>query len=236
MQCADNAIRHKNDSVVFLTRKNNQNTKRTYFNENIIAEYKDISLYGYNMRCMCKPEEYINIEYGKYASSKMKIRPFVLTTPHIIDTEMSVNELQEILAYYAPKKINWAKFKASKKYGKAAQKLQKTFSTSWNIILRTEARIRLKRTYAGIKKDILIAFEEKNYYKLDMLLEEYDQEVRWFADKNLCLCIDNHIFDIYCDYLKYHNEEKLINKIKSLLPEEHYVALDEEESSAEVAC
>ena len=235
-QCVNNAIKSKKASVVFLTRKNKKNTKRVYFNEGILGDYKDISLYGYNMRCMEKPEEYIQVVYGKYADSKMKVRPFVPTTPHIIDTEMSINELEEILEGFVLDKLSWANYKTSKKFNRAASKLQKSFTKSWNVILRAESRIKLTRKYAEIKTDILAAFEERDFSELGMLLEEYDREVRWFADKGLCLCIDKHIFDVYCEYLDYHNEENLIKKLKSLLPEEHYVSLDGEEDTSEVAC
>jgi len=211
-----------------LTKKNNNSTKRIYYDENIMKEYRDIPLYGYNMRCMASAEECIKILYGKYAYSKMKIRPFIPTTPRIIDMDLSIRELQGLLDGVVSNEDSWINFRSSQKVNRIAKKLQKPFSASWNVILRTEARIKLKKRYLSIKKEILVAFNEKNYSKLDVLLREYDEQARWFAEKNLCLCFDSQIFDIYCEYLKYNNEERFAKKLKSLLPEEHYIILGED--------
>lgn len=92
---------------------------------------------------------------------------------------------------------------------------------NWDIILRAEDRFNLYLKYKNQKEYILQLYKQHQYQDVWEILSDYDRLVRLYLSKNMGICFDKDILDIYLNLLNQRGEEQVAKKLKNLVPQEH---------------
>lgn len=114
--------------------------------------------------------------------------------------------------------------KDSEEYARISReftKQHKVVSSGYNILERTFDRFQMYKSLFTRKDELRALLKEENYDALHTALDEYIKCMEKHSERGLGLCFDVDILDITCSLLEHDGRSDLVEKERSLIPEQH---------------
>lgn len=211
----------KNDGNYYLSKNNYRRSISKYYKKEYFSNCSYVKIYDYEFRAPCNVEDYIRDIHGKYAQEKVIIRNSELPLFKYADVNLSYEDIKDIIPEEEIERRLWDDYRRGSELTPEINKLNKRTRKYWNILLRSEDRIRLYEQYMPLKDEIIENFNQNKYDTVERMLQDYDKAVRDNMRKGLALSFDNDIFDVYCKLLRHNGEKDFADKLEEALPEEY---------------
>lgn len=205
----------------YLSKNNYKRSIGKFYDKDYFSGDNTITIYDREFSAPNNIEDYIYKIHGKYVAEHVKVREHATPLFKVADCNLVFDDIKDIVDGEIFTAENFDNYKRGTALNPRLKKLNKKVRKYWNILLRSEDRIKLYLKYMPLKEKIMELHREKNYVELEKILTDYDKCARTHINRKLALVFDMDIFQVYYDLLVHNGEEELAEKIKKNIPEEH---------------
>ena len=165
------------------------------------------------------PAAYFMCRYGNGWETR-GVGPYEEHNYRFRDGDHSWKEFKEYIGY-----LDLEEYYSKRDISRNNIEKNKTFEKRWQrdkyIVERTHLRFVFWLKYMPIKEDLIELHRSGKYVQLQDILNPYLKEMERFANSNLAICFDEDIYNIAIDIFRTMGKEKLCNRLRSIVPQEH---------------
>ncbi len=93
------------------------------------------------------------------------------------------------------------------------------------IARRSGDRLHFYEEFEKRRNEIMELYNQKDFNALSEIFVEHEKKTLYYLKNGLGFCVNKEFFAIQCDLFRYQGNEKVISKLVSLIPDEHYQSI-----------